>query len=196
MCAAEEVCQTLRGLKERLGVLTLLFTFRTSGEGGNRSLEKEEYYRLNRAAAASGYADLIDVEAFLDETRTASEIDQLHASGVKVIASNHDFAQTPLQEEMIRRLLRMEELGADAAKLAVMPQSRRDVTELLSATAAADERIEIPVVTMSMGELGLVSRISGGLTGSAMTFAAAGETSAPGQLSVERTATILKMIMK
>lgn len=189
-----KVLETLRGLKERLGGKGLLFTFRTSGEGGNLAIDEDVYFRLNRQAAASGCAALVDVEAFLNEERTGAEIRNIQEAGSRVIASNHDFEKTPDMEEMVRRLARMEELGADAAKLAVMPQSRQDVLDLLQATVTADARLTIPVVTMSMGGLGAVSRLCGRLTGSAMTFAAVGETSAPGQIAAEKMQEILKIL--
>ncbi len=106
-----------------------------------------------------------------------------------MIASSHEFHRTPPKEEMVLRLKKMEELGADAAKLAVMPENAGDVLALLTATVEADQKLEIPVVTMAMGRLGALSRISGMLTGSAMTFAAFGKASAPGQLSVEQVQT-------
>lgn len=187
----EQVRATLLGLKERLLEKAILFTFRTSGEGGNLPVEKDVYYELNRAAAASGFAALVDVEAFFCEEETPQVIGAIHGYGCRVIASNHDFAHTPDTDEMVRRLKRMEELGADAAKLAVMPENREDVLRLLAATVRADEALEIPVVTMSMGRLGMPSRLSGSLTGSAMTFGAAGEVSAPGQLPVRELAEIM-----
>lgn len=190
----EEVLITLSGLKKRLPKKALLFTFRTSGEGGNLSIGKEDYYRLNREAAASGCADLVDVEAFLDEERTAEEVQKMQAAGSRVITSNHEFEKTPSVSEMVRRLRRMEELGADVAKLAVMPKSRQDVLNLLQATVTADETMKVPVVTMSMGKTGVVSRVCGSLTGSAMTFAAAGEVSAPGQIPVEQMEAILRAV--
>jgi 3-dehydroquinate dehydratase-1 len=186
--------QTLQGVKERLGEKALLFTFRTSAEGGNCSIEKEAYYQLNLEVAACGCADLIDLEAFMDEEWTKSVIKEIHKTGARVIASNHNFAKTPDTEEMVRRLIRMETLGADVAKLAVMPMNRQDVLNLLQATVNADEQMEIPVVTMSMGSLGVVSRLCGSLTGSAMTFAAVGEASAPGQISVEQMQQFLNVI--
>lgn len=190
----EEVLITLAGLKERLREKALLFTFRTSGEGGNLSIKKEDYYCLNRKAAASGCAELVDIEAFLDEDRTAAEIHGIHAAGSRVITSNHDFERTPSVEEMVRRLRRMEELGTDVAKLAVMPKNRQDVLNLLQATVTADESLEVPVVTMSMGKNGVVSRVCGSLTGSAMTFAAVGDVSAPGQIPVEQMEEILRAV--
>ena len=53
-----------------------------------------------------------------------------------------------------------------------------------------------PLVTMSMGDLGMVSRISGSLTGSAVTFGSAAEASAPGQLPAEALRNILELLEK
>ena len=67
-----------------------------------------------------------------------------------------------------------------------MPQTRTDVLELLAATAEmADRHPETPVITMSMGTLGAVSRLAGEAFGSAMTFANPGQASAPGQVSLD-----------
>lgn len=157
-------------------------------------MEKDVYYELNREAAASGCAELVDLEAFLDESETAVQIKKIHDAGSRVITSNHDFQKTPSVEEMVRRLTRMEELGADVAKLAVMPTCPQDVLNLLQATVSADALLSIPLVTMSMAKQGVVSRLAGNLTGSAMTFAAVGQTSAPGQIPVEEMERILRVL--
>lgn len=188
----DEVLATLWGLKKRLEPKAILFTFRTSKEGGNLPVDPDVYYELNQEAAASGCVSLVDVEAFFCEERTAAEIDKIHEKGCRVIASNHDFGKTPDTEELVRRLVRMEELGADVAKVAVMPEKKTDVLRLLEATILADEKLMVPLVTMSMGRPGMISRLAGALTGSAMTFGAVGETSAPGQLPARELADILK----
>lgn len=190
----DKMLDTLQGLRERLKEKALLFTFRTKGEGGNLPVEKDRYYELNQTAAASGYADLVDLEAFLDEEQTPVRIRKLKEAGSRVITSNHDFQKTPPVEEMERRLRQMAEMGADVAKLAVMPAGRQDVMDLLQATVSADEELQIPVVTMSMGRQGVLSRIAGELTGSAMTFAALGSTSAPGQIPVKEMVEILSAL--
>lgn len=189
----EAVFCTLKGLKERLGRKAVLFTFRTAHEGGNREIGSDDYYSLNELAACGG-ADLVDMELYLDEARTADKTERLREAGCRVIMSSHDFEKTPSAEEMVRRLKQMEELGADVAKLAVMPNSRQDVLNLLQATVTADELLSIPVVTMSMGKMGVISRICGSLTGSAMTFASAGDASAPGQIPADQITEILKII--
>ena len=48
-----------------------------------------------------------------------------------MIASNHDFRKTPSKEELIARMRKMQELGADIPKIAVMPQSTEDLLTLL-----------------------------------------------------------------
>ncbi len=190
----EKVLETLSGLKDRLEGKDILFTCRTVGEGGNLAVEKDVYYGLNRAAAASGCVSLVDLELYFDESRTADEIQKLHTAGSRVITSNHDFFKTPTVEEMTGRIRKMEEVGADAAKLAVMPKSRQDVLKLLQASVVADEEASIPLIMMSMGEMGAVSRVAGRLTGSAMTFASVGEASAPGQIAAEKIAAILEVL--
>ena len=63
--------------------------------------------------------------------------------GVYVIASHHDFEQTP-DPEVIRMLLeQIRESGADVVKLAVMPQNMWDVLHLLEETNRFHETIRI-----------------------------------------------------
>jgi len=190
----ENVRETLAGLNKRLGDKDLLFTFRTKGEGGNLDVDKDIYYELNLNAASSGYVSLVDLEMFLDEERTSEVIRNIHKAGSRVITSSHDFYRTPTAAEMVSRLVKMEEAGADVAKLAVMPGSRQDVLRLLETSVLADEKIRIPLVTMSMGELGVISRVAGYLTGSAMTFATVGTASAPGQIPVQEMTAVLNIL--
>jgi len=187
----KQVLETLYGLRKRLANQAILFTFRTGKEGGEREISEKNYWNLNLEAASSGLTDLLDVEAFFEEKRTIQAIEEIHRTGCKVVASNHDFHKTPPTDEMVFRLSKMEEMGADVAKLAVMPLDSEDVLHLLYATLHADKKLTIPIITMSMGKMGMFSRISGSLTGSAMTFASVGEVSAPGQMPLEKVAEIL-----
>lgn len=191
----EQVIKTAGMLREILGEIPLLFTFRTKGEGGEKEISGEEYKNLNLAAASSGFVDLVDVEAFFDEALVREIIDGVHRTGKKVIASNHDFKKTPDREEMVRRLVYMRELGGDIPKIAVMPQSKEDVLALLSATLeAAENRLDCPIITMSMGKMGMVSRVCGELFGSALTFGTVEKGSAPGQVPVQKLRSILETL--
>ena len=181
----EKVEDVLKELRAVLGETPILMTFRTSKEGGEKSIEPEDYAKLNIKAAQTGYVDFIDVEIFTGDAIVTKIIDGAHAAGVKVIASNHDFHKTPPRAELVNRMVAMQQAGADLPKVAVMPRCRTDVLELLAATAEmADLHPETPVITMSMGALGAVSRLAGEAFGSAMTFANPGQASAPGQVSL------------
>ena len=179
-----QILAALKVLRTALEDIPLLFTFRTAKEGGEVEIGKEDYYALNLAAARSGLADLVDVEMDTGDG-VADHIAALHACGVKVIASKHDFQKTPADEDLTVWLERGWELGADIPKLAVMPESQGDVSRLLNVTRALWEKHQKPLVTMSMGGMGTVSRIEGERYGSAMTFGALGQVSAPGQIPVE-----------
>ena len=99
--------------------------------------------------------------------------------------SFHDFQRTPPLQELLERFRQAQALGADLAKVAVMPQHPADVLTLLQATWQASEELAIPVAGMAMGALGAVSRVAGGEFGSALTFAVGQAASAPGQLPIE-----------
>ncbi|PLN41405.1 type I 3-dehydroquinate dehydratase, partial [Klebsiella pneumoniae] len=143
----------------------------------------------------SGLVDVIDIELFNDEAQIRSLVDDAHAAGVKVIMSNHDFHKTPAQEDIIYRLRRMQDLGADLPKIAVMPQSPQDVLTLLAATLTMKEKYATrPLITMSMGKSGGVSRVTGRLFGSAMTFGTVGQASAPGQIAIAKLREVMDIL--
>lgn len=191
----DQVLETAKELRAVLGDIPLLFTFRTAKEGGEKEISPEAYAALNIAAAESGFTDLIDVEIFTGDKIVKQIIESAHRAGVKVIASNHDFCKTPPKEELIRRLCKMQDAGADIPKIAVMPQSRRDVLTLLDATLEMSENhARGPIITMSMSGTGVVSRLTGEAFGSALTFGAAQKASAPGQIGVCQLADVLSII--
>lgn len=190
----EAVSEALAMLRQTLSV-PLLATFRTVDEGGRRPLDDEGYLSLCAALCESGRIDLLDVEAFFRSGRAGDIIAHAHACGVPVVASNHDFHATPSKEEMVRRLLFMQDtLGADILKLAVMPRCRADVLALLAATEEVSAGAHRPVITMSMGPLGVISRVCGRFFGSSATFGAAERASAPGQMDVSALDTVLRAL--
>ena len=180
------ISQCLAKLRVALKDKLLLVTFRTKAEGGNVELSHEEYLRFIHTVLDTDCADLIDIEFFTAGADLPELAADAHTAGTAVICSSHNFQKTPPRAELVSRMVQMQQAGADLPKLAVMPQSRTDVLELLSATAEmADQHPETPIITMSMGALGAVSRLSGEALGSAMTFANPGQASAPGQVSLD-----------
>ena len=162
-----KVEDVLKDLREVLGNIPLLMTFRTSKEGGEKAIEPEAYAELNGA----------------------------HAAGVKVIASNHDFFKTPAKADIIYRLRKMQDMNADIPKIAVMPQNKKDVLTLLAATEEMTTNYaDRPIITMSMAGTGVISRLCGEVFGSSMTFGAAKKASAPGQMGVNDLNTVLGLL--
>ena len=190
-----KVEDVLKDLREVLGSIPLLMTFRTSKEGGEKAIEPEAYAELNIKAAQTGYVDLVDVEIFTGDDIVKKIIDGAHAAGVKVIASNHDFFKTPAKADIIYRLRKMQDMNADIPKIAVMPRNKKDVLTLLAATEEMTTNYaDRPIITMSMAGTGVISRLCGEVFGSSMTFGAAKKASAPGQMGVNDLNTVLGLL--
>lgn len=191
----EKVIEAAREIREALGEIPFLFTFRTKKEGGEKEIGPEAYTELIQKVSESGFVDMVDIELFTGDVIVKNTIQVVHEYGVKVIISNHDFDKTPGKEEIINRLKKMQELGADIPKIAVMPNEKKDVLTLLDATREMYENYaEKPLITMSMAGMGVVSRLCGEEFGSALTFGAAGKASAPGQISVEKLKNVLTLL--
>lgn len=170
----------------------LLITFRSEKEGGEAAFSDEAYFEFYHQIIKSGSLDLLDVELFMPNEAVQELIKAAHLKNIKIIMCNHDFNATPEQAEIVKRLTMMQERGADICKIAVMPQNEKDVLTLLSATAEMKAKSDRPIITMSMGALGMVSRVSGEIFGSAATFGSAGTASAPGQMPVSRLKDIIE----
>ena len=191
-----EVREILQQIAPLLKKKLFLYTFRTAKQGRVVSVDRETLNDLHDLAAESECVDLIDLE-FFEEEHPARKIRKLHKQGLKVIASHHDFYETPDREVMKMLLEQMCAGGADIVKLAVMPQNMEDVLKLLSVTNEfKEENPDTPVITMSMGKMGMISRLCGESFGAAVTFAAHKKASAPGQMEMHEVADILERIHK
>lgn len=206
--AAPGAAEEAEGRVRRPGVLV---TLRTRSQGGGLDLDRGGY-RAVLGALAEGYLegtglrrpDAVDVEAYcadlyvpggrdLEEARADLRLlaGLVHRAGLDVVASCHDLSGTPEEDETMDLLIDMQDDGADVVKLAATPHDAVDVARLLNATACAREILSVPLVTMSMGEQGAVTRVAGGVFGSALTFVlvpgpdGSWTPSAPGQLPIE-----------
>lgn len=188
-----EMEQTAKILRQQMGDCPILFTCRT--EDDRFSISIRDYIELNKRMIATGCIDLVDVELFMGDMVCRELVEYAHAHHVAVVISNHEFEQTPDVDVMVRRLQSMRYLGADVPKIAVMPKNNRDVLKLLQATDTFNQWFgDCPIITMSMGKMGVISRLCGETFGSALTFATVGKASAPGQISVDEVETILDIL--
>jgi len=170
-------------LRQATGALPLLVTLRAAREGGrDHGLDDAERAARVVALVDAGVADLADFETDADPAALRALRAACRDAGIPLVLSAHHFDRAPPVDDMVRAFACAAELGADVAKLAVMPRSARDVDALLAATANADRSLGIPLVSMAMGEVGVASRVIGFRYGSRITWASAGAASAPGQL--------------
>ncbi len=181
-----ECISALKELQAVIGSVPVIFTCRTDAEGGMQAICEQDRLNLILEAMKTGLVDILDTEACNSKDFINSVIKAAKASDTKVILSCHDFEKTPSKTFIMEKLAEEQDLGADIAKFAVMPNTIEDVLTMMEATMAArNGRVKIPMVTMSMGEMGAVSRISGGVFGSDVTFAIGKNASAPGQIPIK-----------
>ncbi|PKG23544.1 type I 3-dehydroquinate dehydratase [Niallia nealsonii] len=192
---SEMVIQALYEIRKVIPDKPLIFTFRSAKEGGERELETASYFALNGAIVETGMADIIDIELLQEEASIKELVEFAHNKKVAVIISNHEFKQTPPKEEIIKRLIKAQSLGADLPKMAVMPKNAEDVITLLDATNTMKKQYANgPIITMAMAGTGSISRMAGELFGSDVTFAAAKKASAPGQIPVDQLKKVLEIL--
>lgn len=171
-----------------------VFTFRSKEQGGECSLAHEKVYDLHQVAAESKVVDFIDLEYFYTEDADV-EVYTLQKMGAKVITSHHDFHETPSADVLYMLLEQMKHSKADVVKLAVMPNAPEDVLRLLEETNHFHNRYpKQPLITMAMGKIGMISRISGEVFGSCVTFGAGKNASAPGQIPMADLQQILDIL--
>lgn len=191
----QKTIAVLRALREIFPNKILVFAFRLLKEGGEREISSEAYTQLNQIAAESGVVDLVDVALISCSNIAAENISRIHMAGVLVMGSYHNFTGTPEKAVLIRTLMKMQEMGADVSKIAVMPNTADDLLTLLNATyETASKYGDKPIVTTAMSPAGLLSRLAGEIFGSSMTYGAIGEATAPGQISVELLDDVLNLL--
>lgn len=178
------IAPTAHALCEAAGVAPLIGTVRTAGQGGNLELAPEAYVELCGTLAQSKGADILDVELDKGDDVVRDLVQMAHALRKRTIVSYHDFAQTPPARQMVELLEHMVELGADLPKLAVMAHDQADCLRLMEASAHVREELGVPTVAIAMGPHGMLSRLAGQACGSALTFCALGQASAPGQVEL------------
>lgn len=191
----DKAAETASKLRKCVGNMPVLFTYRT--EGCDNSISEEDYIALNEKMIEEKSVDLIDIELLKGDDLCRNLCGKAHEKGIYVVISNHDFIGTPNDQAIVEMLCKMRELGGDVPKVAVMPNNSEDVLTLLSATNQyANAHADGPLITMSMGWLGGVSRVSGEIFGSALSFGSTVRASAPGQLSAKDLIDVLQVLQK
>lgn len=191
------VLDSVSFIRETIGEIPLIFTIRSQKEGGHPiSLAEREKLELFTEVCRRGGIDILDYELSNEAENIRHLCQVAKASDVRVILSYHNFDYTPESSVILEKLSQAEIYGADIAKVAVMPTCNRDLLTLLDATLSASQQLNIPIITISMGKLGVITRIFGWIFGSSVTFAIGKQSSAPGQIPIEELRSILKLLQK
>jgi len=160
-------------------------------EGGLFSGTEEE--RLGILESCLPYCKYVSIELKTEETMAENLIKKAKKKGVKVIVASHNFKNTPDFEDILDILSDEERAGADIAKVAFMANTNADVLTLMR--CLVEEKRKVPVIALSMGERGRISRVIAPFFGSYLTFAssASGKESAPGQIQLDFLKRLLEL---
>jgi 3-dehydroquinate dehydratase-1 len=191
----DQVILTAQEISKNCSGIPMLFTIRSHKEGGQSiPLTEEGIVELLSSICQTDFVSMIDFEASNkpEHIKQLREVSSNHQK--KLILSYHNFEYTPDKSELLDRLRVAKSYGADVAKAAVMPKDEKDVLALLEVTKDAQDELNIPIITMSMGGLGAISRMLGWMYGSAVTFAVGEKSSAPGQIPIENLREIIELV--
>lgn len=174
----EAILQVAPAIFEKFAGRELVFTLRTRSEGGEIDLSPEEYIHLIKEVAQFYQPDYIDFEYY-----SYKDVFEEMLDFPNLVLSYHNFQETP--ENMMEILSELTILNPKLVKVAVMAHTEQDVLGLMNYTRGFKTlNPEQEYVTISMGKVGKVSRITADVTGSSWSFASLDEVSAPGQISL------------
>lgn len=174
----EAILQVAPAIFEKFAGRELVFTLRTRSEGGEIDLSPEEYIHLIKEVAQFYQPDYIDFEY-----NSYKDVFEEMLDFPNLVLSYHNFQETP--ENMMEILSELTILNPKLVKVAVMAHTEQDVLDLMNYTRGFKTlNPEQEYVTISMGKVGKVSRITADVTGSSWSFASLDEVSAPGQISL------------
>ncbi|MEZ7601208.1 type I 3-dehydroquinate dehydratase [Streptococcus sp. 27098_8_91] len=174
----EAILQVAPAIFEKFAGRELLFTLRTRAEGGEIDLDSAEYVQIIKDVAQLYQPEYLDFEYFGHKDVFEEMLDFPN-----LVLSYHNFQETP--ENMMEILSELTSLTPKVVKVSVMAHTEQDVLDLMNFTRGFKTlNPEQEYVTISMGKVGKVSRITSDVTGSSWSFASLDEVSAPGQISL------------
>ena len=184
----EEILKVAPAVFEKFVGRELIFTLRTTSEGGNIDLSDQEYVALIKEVAALYHPDFIDFEYYSHKAVFEEMLDFPN-----LVLSYHNFEETP--ENFLEIMSELTTLSPAVVKMAVMPETEQDVLDVMNYTRGFKTlNTGQAYATMSMGDLGILSRLAGRITGSCWTFASLDEASAPGQIPLATLKKFLEVL--
>jgi 3-dehydroquinate dehydratase-1 len=180
--SAERIVSALE--RVRRGGRPIVLTVRAAAEGG-RSMPEERRQAIYEAGLP--LADAIDVE-IVSTSLVRTLVPAARRAGRTVVLSTHDFSATPARSELLGRVARAFDAGADVAKVATHAASLAELQVLIDVTRGVAPS---PIATLAMGPCGPLSRFVLAAAGSLLTYASVGAPTAPGQMPLGELAALI-----
>lgn len=178
----EEVIEVIGYLRKMFPETPFILTCRDHREGGFKEVDLELKRSIYEKALKEKLVDFVDLELALGQEYINSI--KMQKGSAFLVLSYHEFSKALSEDEMFAKFAQEVFCGADVIKVAIMPKSHGDLIALLNATLKARKAFpNVPIISMAMGEIGVLSRIIGFAWGSDLSFAMLSEASAPGQVS-------------
>lgn len=160
----------------------IIGTIRKKQEGGSFNFSEERRFELFKNII--NLIDIMDIELSSSNYPSWRRlIEQAHKMKKKVIISYHNLKMTPKDFLLEQAILRAKRRGADIIKIACLARQLYDVRILLELTLKYSKTV--PLISLSLGRIGSISRIVFPLAGSIFTYAYLDKTFAPGQIPLE-----------
>ena len=171
-----------------------ILTNRPKREGGKFKGGEEKRVEFLLEGITRGVA-CIDIELSTPGRLREETIARAKEANVSVLMSHHDFSSTPSVDVLMSIADRLAKSKCDLVKIVTFAKRTSDALRMLDFLAQAQDAVAVPVIAFAMGDAGGLSRIAAPLFGSPIVYAAAGETTAPGQLDVQTTKRLIRELM-
>ncbi len=178
--------QTFNSAKTRLGK-PIIATIRDPQEGGFLKIDDDHKYKLFKLVMP--FSDAVDVEVSSSEL-LESVVSLCKNHNKLVIGSYHNFNKTPDMEYLTDIASKAKQYGADIVKIAVKANTKGDLAKLVLFTIKNND---VNLITISLGNIGQISRIFNPIIGSLMTYGYISIPSGPGQIPVMDIVEYLRM---
>ena len=174
----EYIVNDIRERKD-IGPALILTVRNAESEGGKSDISDDK--KLEIFQAVTPLVDAIDIE--LSSPIISKIIDLAKKNKKLVIVSSHNLTDTPEDAILEGVLQDAVKKGADIVKVATQANSIEDVNQLMMFTL---KHKDDNVITMSLGNIGSISRLTFPSVGSLLTYSYIGQPSASGQVPLER----------
>ena len=171
-------------LRRKIGP-PLILTVRSKEEGGQKNISDALKLRIFKDSIS--LVDVVDIEL---KSPILSEVRKIARKNKKlIIISWHNFRSTPSDKVLENILSRAKRSGADLVKVAVKANKMGDVYRLMKFTVKNRSK---NLITISLGSIGSISRLTFPAIGSLVTYAYIDKPSGPGQISLGKLLKLLR----